>query len=103
MPQTYYQLLILLPVFGFLTLGIHSGYAIYFPELFPTHLRATGTSFCFNGGRLAAVPVMIFSGWLKGLPEMDLRWAVTGLASLFLLGILTISLLPETQNQELLE
>ena len=38
-PQTYGQMLTVLPVFGFLTLGIHAGYAIYFPELFPGHLR----------------------------------------------------------------
>ena len=24
-----------LPIFGFLTVGMHAGYAIYFPELFP--------------------------------------------------------------------
>jgi len=100
-PQSYFQLLLLLPIFGFLTLGMHSGYAIYFPELFPTHLRATGTSFCFNGGRLLAVPVLFFSGWLKSTEGMDLRWAVTGLGTLFLLGVLVISLLPETRNQEL--
>ena len=64
-PQTYWQLLVLLPVFGFLTLAIHAGYAIYFPELFPTHLRATGASFCFNGGRVVAVPVLLLSAWLK--------------------------------------
>lgn len=102
-PQSYFQLLAILPVFGFLTLGMHSGYAIYFPELFPTHLRATGTSFCFNGGRLVAVPVLFFSGWLKSTDGMDLRWAVTGLATLFVLGILIVCLLPETKGQELLE
>jgi len=100
-PQTYFQLLMILPLFGFLTMGMHSGYAIYFPELFPTHLRATGTSFCFNGGRLLAVPVLIFSGSLKSTAGVDLNWALTGLATLFLLGILVISFLPETRNQEL--
>jgi MFS family permease len=102
-PQSYFQLLMILPFFGFLTLGMHSGYAIYFPELFPTHLRATGTSFCFNGGRLLAVPILFFSGWLKSTEGMDLRWAVTGLATLFLLGILVVRLLPETKGQELPE
>jgi MFS family permease len=105
-PQSYEQLLLILPVFGFLTLGIHAGYAIYFPELFPTHLRATGTSFCFNGGRLAAVPVLVFSGWLKAgtiqsLGKVDLRWALTGLGSLFLLGVVFIAFLPETNRRDL--
>ena len=39
---------------GFFMLGIFGGYAIYFPELFPTPLRSTGTSFCYNVGRFLA-------------------------------------------------
>jgi MFS family permease len=102
-PQTYSQLLLLLPVFGFLTLAIHAGFAIYFPELFPTHLRATGASFCFNGGRLMAVPVLIASTWLKSQPGIDLRWAVTLLSTLFLVGVILVLFLPETNRQELPE
>ncbi|MEZ6090281.1 MAG: MFS transporter [Pirellulaceae bacterium] len=102
-PETYNQMLMILPVFGFLTLGIHAGYAIYFPELFPTHLRATGASFCFNGGRMMAVPVLLFSGWLKEQPGVDLRYAIVGLSSLFVLGIVIILTLPETRNTELPE
>ena len=33
-------------------LSVFGGYAIYFPELFPTRLRSTGTSFCYNVGPL---------------------------------------------------
>lgn len=102
-PQTYTQLLCILPVFGFLTLGIHAGYAIYFPELFPTHLRATGTSFCFNGGRILAVPVLLFSGALKARPDMDLKVAITSLATLFLVGAVVVLYLPETRATELPE
>lgn len=124
-PQNYYQLLALLPVFGFFTLGMHAGFAIYFPELFPTHLRATGTSFCFNGGRVLSVLVLLFSNWLKGLKDMDfgfsgaiggmhadvllqlktmdLRVAVTALSVLFLLGAFIVLFLPETKGQELPE
>ena len=38
--STYAQALCLLPVMAFFVLGMHAGYAIYFPELFPTRLRA---------------------------------------------------------------
>jgi MFS family permease len=100
-PQSYQQLLPMLPVFGFLTLGVHAGYAIYFPELFPTHLRATGTSFCFNGGRIVAVPVLLLSAELKQI--IDIRWAVTTLAGLFLVGAVVMFFLPETNQQELTE
>ncbi len=102
-PQNYWQMLLVMPVFGFLTLGMHSGFAIYFPELFPTHLRATGASFCFNGGRLLAVPVLLFSGWLKGLESVSLSIAVFGLSSLFIVGVLIMLTLPETRGRDLVE
>lgn len=102
-PQTYGQMLFLLPVFGFFTLGSHAGYAIYFPELFPDHLRATGASVCFNGGRLVAAPILWLSGMLKGLPGMDLRHAVMILSSLFLVGLVLLIFLPETKGRPLPE
>jgi MFS family permease len=102
-PTQYWHMLVLLPVYGFCTLGIHAGFAIYFPELFPTRLRATASGFCFNGGRLLAASVLFFSGWLKARPGMDLRVAVTLLSSLFLLGIVVALLLPETKDQPLPE
>jgi MFS family permease len=103
LPQTFWQLLVLLPVFGFLVNGMHAGFAIYFPELFPTHLRATGASVCFNGGRFVAIPVLLLSAWLKSHAEFDFRWTVTALSGLFLIGIGVVLLLPETNQTELPE
>jgi len=34
LPQTHWQMLIALPVLGFVTLSIHAGFAVYFPEHF---------------------------------------------------------------------
>src|SRR5204863_4152484 len=101
LPQTYSQMLVVLPVYGFFTLSIHAGYAIYFPELFPNHLRATGTGFCFNGGRLLAASVLIFSGWLKA--QVNLPLAITLLGVFFLFGLLVLVFLPETKDQPLPE
>ena len=100
-PKTYGQLLALLPLFGFLTLGMHAGFAIYFPELFPTHLRATGAGFCFNVGRTLAATMLFFSGWLKARPGMELPLALTLLGFFFLLGLVVIYFLPETKDQAL--
>jgi MFS family permease len=101
-PQTYWQLLVIMPIFGFIVQAFHAGYAIYFPELFPTHLRATGASFCFNGGRFGTVPVMLLSAWWKS-QGVDLRWAVTWMGTLYLVGAVIMLFLPETKGQELPE
>jgi MFS family permease len=101
LPQTYGQLLCLLPLYGFFTLSIHAGYAVYFPELFPNHLRATGAGVCFNGGRLVAAPILVISGTLKGLPGMNLQLAVSLLGLLFLAGLVLLAFLPETKGRPL--
>lgn len=101
LPQTHLQMLLLLPLFGFVTLSIHSGYAIYFPELFPSHLRSTGASFCFNAGRLLAAPVLILSGMVK--TQYALTDAIALMGGLFLLGLGVLAFLPETRGQDLPE
>lgn len=103
LPHNYATLLVLLPIMGYFVVGIHAGYAVYFPELFPHHLRSTGTGFCFNAGRLLAAVVLIFSGWLKSQPGMDLRLAISLLGGIFLLGVVIVLFLPETRNQPLPE
>jgi hypothetical protein len=40
-----------LPIYGFFVIGVFSGHAVYLPELFPTHVRATAVSFCNGTGR----------------------------------------------------
>ncbi len=44
----------MVPLMGACQLALFGGYAIYLPELFPTRLRSTGTSLCYNVGRLVA-------------------------------------------------
>jgi MFS family permease len=101
LPQSYGQMLFMLPLFGFVTLSIHSGYAIYFPELFPNHLRSTGSSFCFNAGRLLAAPMLILSGYVKTMAELPDAVALMG--GLFLVGLVVLAFLPETKDKELPE
>jgi MFS family permease len=93
----------ILPIFGFLTLGMHAGYAIYFPELYPTRLRATGTGFCFNSGRILAAPILFISGWMQKDWGFTLTGAAAALSLLFLLGIVVLPFCPETRGRELSE
>lgn len=90
---------IALPVFGFFTLGMHAGYAVYFPELYPTRLRGTGAGFCFNMGRLATAAAFFGFG---SIDITDERKALT-LAPLYLLGVVIVFFAKETRGQELME
>ena len=108
LPHSYGQMLAILPLFGFFTLGIHAGYAIYFPELFPTRLRSTGTSFCYNVGRIVAALGPAALGVLtkyvytteNGFQE-GFRWAAVTMCSVFLIGLLALPFAPETKDQPL--
>jgi hypothetical protein len=99
---------IALPVFGFLTLGMHAGYAIYFPELFPTRLRGSGAGFCFNVGRILAAPILFLGGWMQK-PDWEYPRAFTLeetaslLSLLFAVGVLLLLFAPETRGQDLPE
>jgi MFS family permease len=92
-----------LPVFGFLTTGIGSGCAVYFPELFPTRLRGTGAGFCFNAGRVLAAPALFVAGWLQMGWGLSLAGSATLISLLFPLGALLLLFAPETRGRELPE
>lgn len=91
---------ICLPMFGFFTLGMHAGYAVNFPELYPTRLRGTGAGFCFNMGKLGtAVAFFVFGFWIQVSPETQALWLVP----ICLLGAVVVMLGPETRGMELQE
>ena len=92
-------LIVFLPVFGFLTLGMHAGYAVYFPELFPTRIRSTGAGFCFNAARLGSACAMLIAGILQWSPNQSALY----LSPLFAVGIIVTLLAKETRGEELPE
>jgi len=98
----------MLPLMGFAQLSVFGGYSIYFPELFPTRLRGTGISFCYNVVRyLAAVfPLLLgkFNELLlqHGVSE-PFRKSATILSFVFLLGLVTLIWAPETKGKPLPE
>jgi MFS family permease len=97
----------MVPLMGFSQLALFGGYAIYLPELFPTRLRSTGTSFCYNMGRLiaAAGPLTLgylTSGVFAGYPE-PMRYAGVTMCLVFLLGLAPLPFAPETKGAPLPE
>lgn len=89
-------------IFGFWTLGMHAGYAIYFPELYPTRLRSSGAGFCFNFARLGTAIMLLLKGWLEA-KEVSPENAASLLSLLFLVGIVLLAWAPETKGTELPE
>ncbi len=90
---------LLLVLFGFWTLGMHAGYAIYFPELFPTRLRSLGAGFCFNFARLTTAVMLVVNGYLQQGVGFERAGAILSL--LFLAGIAIAWLGPETKGTTL--
>ncbi len=97
----------LIPIMGFCQLSIFAVYAIYLPELFPMHLRSTGTSFCYNVGRFFAAAGVPVIGLLKTEVFKDyaepMRPAALVMCAIFILGLLVLPFAPETNGKPLPE
>jgi MFS family permease len=109
-------------VMGFFQLALFAGFAIYLPELFPTSLRSTGTSFCYNVGRFIAASGPLTLGKLQaGLGERAIaalpasadaamkfeaklqafRDAACWMSLVFVVGLATLPFAPETKGRPL--
>lgn len=102
--KDFWQIWVMVPIMGFCQLSLFAGYAIYFPELFPTRLRSTGTSFCYNVGRFVAAFGPLVKARLETAfaytPE-PLRYAGVTMSLVFLMGLFVLPFLPETRNKPL--
>ena len=100
----------MMPLMGMAQLSVFAGFAIYLPELFPSKLRSTGTSFCYNLGRFAAaagsffsakLTVDVYGGYQQVDPSLPLRYAAMTMCVIFLLALITLPFAPETKGRPL--
>lgn len=99
--NSFLTAIVLFPIMGFCLLTIFGGYAIYFPELFPTRLRATGTGFCYNVSRYLAAAAPFFFGQLSA--TYGIQMAALFVSSFFILGMMVLPFAPETKGKPLPE
>ena len=108
----FHQIFWMIPLMGFCQLALFGGYAIYFPELFPTRLRSTGTSFCYNVGRLVAaagpsalglLTSQVYADYKQIDPSLPFRYAGVTMCAVYLIGLLALPFAPETKGKPLPE
>lgn len=99
-------------------MGIFGGYAVYFAELFPTRLRSTGVSLCYNVARFFAGPIQLLPNLIhkkyvgrfektmtavspRAIRLRAYRWASVTMASVYFVGVIAILFGPETAGRPL--
>lgn len=98
--RDFTQALLVSPLMGFFAGGVFTGFAIYFPELFPTAIRATAQGFCYNFARfISAIAPFATGAIVSAYGSFTLAIAIVGLV--YLLGLVITIYARETQGQML--
>ncbi|WP_395746790.1 MFS transporter [Prosthecobacter sp.] len=92
---------------GGITASFYGFFPLYFPELFPTSVRATGQGFCFNFGRLIAAVGALqlgnltkFFGGAAGGQHAEAH-AFSVLSCIYVVGMVLVWFAPETKGKSL--
>lgn len=95
LPAVFFQGFVATLFFGWLPL--------YLPELYPTHVRATGTGIAYNFGRFASAAGVLFAGSLMLVFKGDYPkvGVITGLV--YALGMVVVWWAPDTTRKQLEE
>lgn len=95
------RLLWLLPVAAFASIGLSAGFVMYFPELFPPHLRATGAGLAYNTGRIVAAPLPWLIGLIANANQGNVVAGILVASGIYVLGLLVLPFAIETKGQPL--
>jgi len=92
---------VVLPIFGFFVFGVFSGYAVYLPELFPTHIRSTAVGFCTGSARIITSFGPLVAGLLVGAFGGSFNRVTAFMTCFALLSIVAMLLGHETKGNPL--
>jgi MFS family permease len=88
-------------VAGGITAAFYGFFPLYFPELFPTSVRATGQGFAYNFGRIIAAIGGLQTATLMNLFDGNFPKAGSVLTAIYALGVAIIWFGPETKGKPL--
>ena len=100
LPASYQMFMLTVPVLGFFSNGMFGGFPIYFPELYPTRIRATGCGFCYNVGRVFAAGGPFITGYLVTALGTLAR-AASSMALVYVVGLIVLHFARETKGDVL--
>src|SRR5215467_4360073 len=89
---------------GLTVFGVFGSFTYYLPELFPTRLRATGSGFCYNTGRIVAAVGPFLVGRLTAVATDPLSASLRVLfwvGAVPLIGLLLMPWVVETRHRVL--
>ncbi len=92
-------LFLLPPLTSFFALGVTAGFGLYFPELFSTQFRATGSGIAYNSARILIAPLQV---WIGTNAKANGVGPTIGLvAMIYVIGLIGLSFAPETKGKKL--
>lgn len=100
---TYESLLLMAPVMAFFMIGLSSGFGLWFPELFPTALRATGCGLAYNTARIVQAPWPWITSEIIGKEQGNVARGVLVAAGIYLVGLIAVPFASETKGKSLPE
>lgn len=86
---------------GFVATLFFGWLALFLPELFPTHVRATGSGLAYNSGRFATAAGVLAVGFLFSALGGDYARVGTLCAMIYGLGLVAICFTPEISRSDL--
>ena len=94
--EPYYP--VVLPIFGFFVFGTFSGFAIYLPEIFPTHVRSTGVGFTTGSARVVTSFGPLVAGLMVGAFGGSFNNVTAFMTCFALLSIIAMLFARETKD-----